>query len=221
MSKSSDSRSKICEAAITIAARDGFSSMSMDAVAAEAGISKGGLLYHFGTKEELMHGTLEYFADVGQRMLLNRIAADPNPQMRWARGIVSCMFPSSEERERSKQDLDPSVVFKFMLSMLTLAADRSTSIEPLTDMGAELRDRLLEDESVGLEQVLIWLAVDGLLVWQLLGLIAPKDELFARVGNELRGRVGLPLEGKVPAVKPDGRNSARRTKRRKDSSDAD
>ncbi|QDU07500.1 TetR/AcrR family transcriptional regulator [Gimesia aquarii] len=216
MSKASESRNKICEAAIAVAARDGFSSMSLDAVAAEAGVSKGGLLYHFGTKEELMHGTLQHFAEVGQHMLLGRIASDPNSEMRWARGIVSCMFPSDAELETTKQELDPSIIFKFMLSMLTLAADRSTSIGPLTEMGTELRDRLLEDESVGLEQMLIWLAIDGLLVWQLLGLIDPKDELFARVGNEFRSRVGLSPREDSKEQSTKSKKTTQRTKRRKE-----
>ncbi len=192
MSKSSESRRKICEAAIAIAGRDGFAAMSLDAVAAEAGVSKGGLLYHFGTKEELVHGTLEHFSEAGRQMLLERIAKDPTAHMRWARGVVACMFPTEEELASSKRELDPSVIFNFMLSMLSVAADRKIDVEPITSLGNELRDQLLEQEEAGLEQLLVWLAIDGLMVWQLLGLISREDELFDRIGDALRERVGLP-----------------------------
>ena len=39
--------------------RDGAQALTLDAVAAEAGVSKGGLLYHFETKRELLDAMLE------------------------------------------------------------------------------------------------------------------------------------------------------------------
>ena len=39
--------------------RDGAQALTLDAVAAEAGVSKGGLLYHFKTKRELLDAMLE------------------------------------------------------------------------------------------------------------------------------------------------------------------
>ena len=38
--------------------RDGAQALTLDAVAAEAGVSKGGLLYHFATKRELLDAML-------------------------------------------------------------------------------------------------------------------------------------------------------------------
>ncbi|GAB5407174.1 MAG: TetR/AcrR family transcriptional regulator [Aureliella sp.] len=196
MSKSDESRQRICEAAIAIASRDGFAAMSLDAVATQAGVSKGGLLYHFRTREELIHGTLQHFSETGRQMLLDRIAADPVAHMRWARGIVSCLFPTDEELAASTRDLDPEISFRFMLAMLSVAADRKTDVAPITKFGNELRDLLLEDESTAVEQVLVWLAIDGLMVWRLLGLIDPSDDLFTSVGDALRSRVGLDVSNR-------------------------
>lgn len=47
-------RQRILEAAEAIARRDGPAAMSLDAVAATAGVSKGGLLYHFPSKSKLL-----------------------------------------------------------------------------------------------------------------------------------------------------------------------
>jgi AcrR family transcriptional regulator len=43
-------RERILEAAYTVAERSGAAALTLDAVAAEAKVSKGGLLYHFPSK---------------------------------------------------------------------------------------------------------------------------------------------------------------------------
>ena len=42
--------------------RDGAAALTLDAVAAEAGVSKGGVLYHFGSKRALIDGLLDALA---------------------------------------------------------------------------------------------------------------------------------------------------------------
>ena len=44
------------------APRDGVSAMTLEAVAREAGLSKGGLLYHFASKDELIAAMLQHHA---------------------------------------------------------------------------------------------------------------------------------------------------------------
>lgn len=52
-------RAKLLDAAATVVRRDGVQAMTLARVAEEAGVSKGGLLHHFGSKEELVTGLLE------------------------------------------------------------------------------------------------------------------------------------------------------------------
>ena len=56
------SRERILAATVQVALRDGVSAMTLDAVAREAGVSKGGLLYHFASKDELIAAMLEHHA---------------------------------------------------------------------------------------------------------------------------------------------------------------
>ena len=49
-------RDRILDAVQEILVRDGHSAVTLDAVAAAAGVSKGGLLYHFGSKSALITG---------------------------------------------------------------------------------------------------------------------------------------------------------------------
>jgi AcrR family transcriptional regulator len=54
-----NSREKILAAAAEVARESGPGSLSLEAVASRAGVSKGGLLYNFPTKAKLMQGLVE------------------------------------------------------------------------------------------------------------------------------------------------------------------
>lgn len=55
-----DTKSRILEAAEALARRLGPGNLSLEAVAAEAGVSKGGLLYHFSSKAKLLEALVEH-----------------------------------------------------------------------------------------------------------------------------------------------------------------
>lgn len=54
-----DTRTRLLMAAVKVSCVAGPARMSLDAVAAEAGVSKGGLLYHFPSKHELLQAMIE------------------------------------------------------------------------------------------------------------------------------------------------------------------
>lgn len=56
-------RESILDAAEAIVAEKGAAFMTMDAVSAKAGVSKGGLMYHFPTQEALLQALLQRFSD--------------------------------------------------------------------------------------------------------------------------------------------------------------
>lgn len=56
-------RESILDAAEAIVAEKGASFMTMDAVAAKAGVSKGGLIYHFPSQEALLQTLIQRFSD--------------------------------------------------------------------------------------------------------------------------------------------------------------
>jgi len=58
--KSADTRLKIFRACSEILRREGLNNLTLQSVAQEAGISKGGLLYHFETKQALIEALFEY-----------------------------------------------------------------------------------------------------------------------------------------------------------------
>lgn len=63
------SRDRILDASERLVAQTGASHLTLDAVAQSAGVSKGGLLYHFPTKEALLEGMVErHIGAVERRM---------------------------------------------------------------------------------------------------------------------------------------------------------
>jgi AcrR family transcriptional regulator len=51
---------------VGVALEQGFGHVTLDAVAERAGVSKGGLLYHFPTKSDLVRGLLSHYAAAHQ-----------------------------------------------------------------------------------------------------------------------------------------------------------
>jgi len=56
-------RNEILKAASAVIASQGLSNLTLDAVAKEAGVSKGGLLYHFPSKDALIEGMSRFAID--------------------------------------------------------------------------------------------------------------------------------------------------------------
>src|SRR5437868_5504139 len=65
-------RDRLLDAAERVVVRDGVQNLTLEAVAREAGVSKGGLLYHFHTKSELVIAIVERLAsncDAGHKRI--------------------------------------------------------------------------------------------------------------------------------------------------------
>ena len=74
--KSADTRLRIFRACSEILRREGLSNLTLQSVAAEAGISKGGLLYHFETKQVLIEALFEYHNGIFEKRLDELIAVE-------------------------------------------------------------------------------------------------------------------------------------------------
>lgn len=58
-----NNRVRILEGVIAIIERDGLTAVTFDAVAAETGITRGGLIYHFRSRDELITASHAFLAD--------------------------------------------------------------------------------------------------------------------------------------------------------------
>jgi AcrR family transcriptional regulator len=61
--KSEQTRARIRVAAAKVIERDGAGHLTLEKVAAEADLSKGGLLYHYPSKDALLQGLLDHLLE--------------------------------------------------------------------------------------------------------------------------------------------------------------
>ena len=60
MEKKNETKKQILNAAAKLINEEGILALTLESVAKHAGISKGGLLYHFPSKEALLKGIVNY-----------------------------------------------------------------------------------------------------------------------------------------------------------------
>lgn len=188
---------KLLDAAEAVVTRQGIANLTLDAVAAEARVSKGGLLHHFPSKDRLVKAMVTRSADNWRACYTEAYERTPEGPGRMARALLShCLSDAecwTEELRRSS-----AAVFA------ALAQNPSLN-EPMRAVYADLHRRIAADGlPPGIGEA-VAAAIDGLWLDWVLGIV-PLEQ--ARVV-----RVRLALEGMLGQVKPARRTSrtARRT----------
>lgn len=162
-----NSQTKILNAAERVVIRDGVARLTLDAVAAEASLSKGGVLYHFPSKDALVRGMVDHLIAVCSEALNRSIAADPEPKGRFTRAILAVDFPAPEtEVEHHKR-----VASAMLAAILTNPA----LLEPVYAAYRDVGTRLLEDGIDPVRARIIQLAADGLWMTDMLGIPGPGE----------------------------------------------
>lgn len=99
-----DTKSRILSAAQAVVARDGVSGLTLDAVAAEASLSKGGLIYHFASKEALIQAMVARLIERFEARIEAYRALDAAPGA-WTRGYLAAALPApGTEGDREAAD---------------------------------------------------------------------------------------------------------------------
>jgi AcrR family transcriptional regulator len=169
-------RERLLDAAERVVVESGATHLTLDAVAKSAGVSKGGLLYHFPSKEALLEGMLaRHFRDVDAQVAA-RLAA---------RGRKSSRAAAFRERVRVLLEWHPERP-AFGVAMVAASAD---SPEHMAVCRAQYR-RLLDEVARlpgGFERAaLVLLAVQGLLLAELLHLSPYTPEERSRLVKALQ-----------------------------------
>jgi AcrR family transcriptional regulator len=159
-----DTRGRLLNAAGAVVRRDGPQALTLDAVAAEAGVSKGGLLYHFGTKQDLIEALVarwlaEFQDDID--------AADPH----FVRGYVRASDPAGEIADE--------------LGLLAALVADPAVLRTVRERYAIWQDRVEREGSDPVDATVARLAADGLWLAELLGMAPPRGRLREQVLSRL------------------------------------
>lgn len=176
----------LLDAAIRVLIREGMGALTLDAVAREAGVSKGGLTHHYATKDALVAAMLEHFADRLVRELDRFAADDPDLAGRRVRAMMKVAYPElrDDPREGAKvvgSEGSASEAQQLFYAAIAASVVNPKLLEPLKQHVSELRNRMLQQSPDGLWQVITWLALDGLMIWQMLGLMSADEPLHAEI----------------------------------------
>ncbi|GBG11014.1 TetR family transcriptional regulator [Paenibacillus agaridevorans] len=97
--RSNSKRALLLEAAARIVKEEGAAKLTLDAVAQEAGVSKGGLLHHFASKEALIKGLVEHITDTFVADMEGRVKRDQRETGKWSRAYVASTFQGGSESD--------------------------------------------------------------------------------------------------------------------------
>lgn len=165
-----DARTRILDAAEAIVQARGVPALTLDAAARDAGVSKGGLLYHFASKEALLAAMLGRLAGAISDEFDQALAATPEGPGRVARSMLAWAFQDEacEHHDRA------AAVF------LAAFHHDPALLDPVRAVFARMRVALAADGlRPGFGQA-VMCATDGLFMSRIFGLYTlDRDELAA------------------------------------------
>ncbi|WP_182199745.1 TetR/AcrR family transcriptional regulator [Paraliobacillus salinarum] len=141
---------EILNAASKVVSKRGIFNLTLDAVAEEAGISKGGLLYHFPSKEALVEGMVEHLAKNYREKIANNAEADENQRGSWIRSYVDVTFNQTYENKDMNAGL------------LAAKAVNADLLDPIRNLYEEWQEHIENEGIDPMKATIIRLATDGI-----------------------------------------------------------
>jgi AcrR family transcriptional regulator len=182
---------RLLDAAEAVVVRQGIANLTLEAVAAEAGMSKGGLLHHFPTKDRLVEGLVRRTAENWRACCAEACGRVPEGPGRMARGLL--MHSLSDAKSWTEQcRRSSSAVFAAL-------AQNPALIEPMRAAYADLRRRIAEDGLPPGVGETVAAAIDGLWLYWVLGLVPIDQDLVVRVRGALEDMLSRSMPPPAPA----------------------
>ncbi|MBS9719095.1 TetR/AcrR family transcriptional regulator [Tianweitania sp. BSSL-BM11] len=172
-----ETRERIVQAASELAWESGPGKLSLDAVAAKAGVSKGGLLYHFPSKAKLLEATVETFVEDYDRLLKEREAAHAQATTPVAQAFLDVFI----DDVRCKRPPSSGI--------LAALAEDPSFLNPIKRYDRALLDRIKADlGDTGLAMIL-YFVISGLKCNELLSLNVVRQDEIDSLTERLRALI--------------------------------
>ncbi|MGW4089005.1 TetR/AcrR family transcriptional regulator [Nocardia sp. NPDC004750] len=158
-----DTRDRILDALETLLLEKGMSHVTLENVAATAGVSKGGLLYHFKSKDALLAGLVRRLADRAGQQLDNSVAQG---------GSVAEWYLQTPNPAVEAEAVELELYRSMLATMRTIDAtpEPDEVQQALVDLMNSWSDGLDEEVADPVRADLIRLVGDGVYLRALLGL---------------------------------------------------
>lgn len=166
-------RQEILKSASVVVHREGAANLTLAAVAKEAGISKGGLLYHFPNKDSLIQAMVTELMDQFAQSLQRRVEEDPNPCGKWCRAYAEEIFTHFGELVEESAGL---------LAAISIDQEK---LKPIQKRYATWMKYMEQDGTDHIASAIIRLAADGLRFNALFGMPTVRGEEREKVMEAL------------------------------------
>lgn len=167
----------LLDAAEAVVVRQGIANLTLDAVAAEAGMSKGGLLHHFPNKDRLIAALVTRSAENWRACFTEGYERTAEGPGRMTRALLNhCLSDAqgwTEELQRSSS------------ACFAALAHNPALIQPMRAVYTDLHRRVAEDGLPPGVGEAVAAAIDGLWLYWVLGLAPVNQELVVRVRTAL------------------------------------
>lgn len=164
----------ILNAASKIVSEKGIFYLTIEATAAEAGISKGGLLYHFRSKEVLVEKMVEHLASNYKDKISSHVEQDLDERGKWTRAYIDVTFKNSYKNKNMHAGL------------LAAKAVNPKLLGPIREVYSEWQDDIMEDGLDPIMATIIRLAADGIWLADLFDINPIEDEHKELIYEQLR-----------------------------------
>lgn len=170
--RKNNKRQEILEAALQVVEADGANHLTINAVAEKSGFSKGGVLYHFASKNALLSSMIEYLIDANQSRMDEALIKGP--------GVLSALI-DAESRMSEKER-------RASLAMLAAAAENAELVLPAKVYMKKVFNAIYKESDGDEEATLLFLANEGLRYLEVLGLTPLKSRELRRIRAHMRAK---------------------------------
>jgi AcrR family transcriptional regulator len=167
----------LLDAAEAVVVQRGIADLTLNAVAEEVGMSKGGVLHHFPSKDLLIEAMVRRSAESWRARYTEAYARTSEGPGRMARALLDNCLSDAKGWKRDVQ--------RGSSACFAALAQNPELIEPMRAVYSDLQHRLANDglpcgvgEAVGA-------AINGLWLYSVLGLVPVSEDLMGRVRHAL------------------------------------
>ncbi|MGQ3214184.1 TetR family transcriptional regulator [Shinella sp.] len=176
-------RDKVLDAAESIVVESGAAGLSFEAVARAAGITKGGVQYCFGTKENLIRAMIERWGNGFEAEVTAHAGSDRSP-----RAIIRGHLAASRDSDEAEHSRSAAMMTALLQSPDQVASTRIWYTQRLAELDME--------NEADRKAVLAFLAGEGAFLLKAFGLIDLTQAQWAALFSDMLALAG---EGKDKA----------------------
>jgi AcrR family transcriptional regulator len=174
----------ILSAAERVVIRDGVVNLTLDGVAKEARLSKGGLLYHFPSKDALITAMVKRYLETVENELEENLAKETPGKGAWTRAFLKTHIAGAASAKETGNSRE------LYAAMIAAMLTNSELLEPLRQKSIEWQEKFDKDATDPASAAVARFATRGLWFTEVMGFGTLTPEAKQQVISKILEMVG-------------------------------